>query len=202
MENSAKKELKEIETLRGIKANVQKEIDRLQIILGNLQAQEHTAQIKDEQIDRKKETELLNKYADESRKIELKRIEAEKRIDLSDSLEKSLNSRESEIEKRESRTVDLEAKESQLNKQRANFEIYKTSVLDQLMKAQETIAEANAVFNKIETEKDMLIGREKKIKEQEKYWNDCIGMLEEDKRRFEIEKENILGLKKAEVSNA
>lgn len=201
MSENLEKELQEIETLRSIKTNVQKEIERLQIILGNLQTQEHTAQIKSEQDDKIKDVQSQNKYAEEERRIEVRRIEAEKRIDLAETKENNIASREAEVEKREQRLLALEEKEAELNKKRANFEIYKTGIEKELEFAKNTIAEANAVEEKIEIERQSLVGREKKIKEQEKYWNDCIGLLEEEKKKFEIEKENILGLRKVEVAN-
>lgn len=201
MSENLEKELQEIETLRSIKTNVQKEIERLQIILGNLQTQEHTAQIKSEQDDKIKDVQSQNKYAEEERRIEIRRIEAEKRIDLAETKENNIASRETEVEKREQRLLALEEKEAELNKKRANFEIYKTGIEKELEFAKNTIAEANAVEEKIEIERQSLVGREKKIKEQEKYWNDCIGLLEEEKKKFEIEKENILGLRKVEVAN-
>jgi len=189
------KELQEIEVLRNIKTNVQKEIDRLQIILGNLQAQEHSSQIKDEGETKLKEIETLNKFASDERRIELKRIEAEGRIDSAEKMQRDLDNRVIEVEKRELKTMELEVKISEMNQQRANFEIYKVGIEDQLAEAKVTIAEANALEEKLKIANDMLLGREKKVKEEEKYWNDCIGLLEEERKKFQIEKENFLGLK-------
>ena len=197
------KELSELETLRQIKKNVQEEVSRLQIIVSNLLAQKHSLEIKESLDDRLADGEKFNKFAAEERRIEIKRIEAEKRIDTAEICERKLNDRTIEIERREQKTMNLEDLISDLNKQRANFEIYKTSVNDQLESAKITIAEANASFEKIEVEKQMLTGRERVVKDKEKYWNDSIGTLELDKRNFEAEKENLLGLKKAkeEITN-
>ena len=192
------KELSELETLRQIKKNVQEEVSRLQIIVSNLLAQKHSLEIKESLDDRLADGERFNKFADEERRIEIKRIEAEKRIDTADICERKLNDRTIEVERREQKTMNLEVLISDLNKQRANFEIYKTSVNDQLESAKITIAEANASFEKIEVEKQMLTGRERVVKDKEKYWNDLIGKLEEDRKKFQIEKENFIGLGKIE----
>src|SRR3990167_1413423 len=165
------KELPEIETLKQIKKNIQEEIGKLQITLGNLQAQAHTEQIKKEQDIGMQDNERMNKYAVEER----------------------------EIEGREQKTLNLETLIAGLNKQRANFEEYKTDIENKLEEAKITIAEANAIFEKIEIEKQMLLGRETKLKELEKYWNDLIGMLEAEKKQFQIEKENFIGLGKSKV---
>ena len=193
------KELPEIETLKQIKKNIQEEIGKLQITLGNLQAQAHTEQIKKEQDIGMQDNERMNKYAVEERKIEAKRIEAEKRIDIAETIGSKLNDREREVERREQKTLNLETLIAGLNKQRANFEEYKTDIENKLEEAKITIAEANAIFEKIEIEKQMLLGRETKLKELEKYWNDLIGMLEAEKKRFQIEKENFIGLGKSNV---
>ena len=193
------KELPEIETLKQIKKNIQEEIGKLQITLGNLQAQAHTEQIKKEQDIGMQDNERMNKYAVEERKIEAKRIEAEKRIDIAETIGSKLNDREREIERREQKTLNLEALIADLNKQRANFEEYKTNIEKELEQAKITIVETSAVFEKIEIEKQMLLGRETKLKELEKYWNDLIGMLEAEKKRFQIEKENFIGLGKSNV---
>jgi chromosome segregation ATPase len=110
-------------------------------------------------------------------------------------MERTLHSRTIEVEKREQKLIDLESKIDDLNKQRANFELYKSSLNKELDEAKVIIAEADASFEKIQIEKDMLAGREIKVKEQEKIWNDEIGKLEKDKRDFQMEKENIVGLK-------
>src|SRR3990167_9839105 len=123
------KELPEIETLKQIKKNIQEEIGKLQITLGNLQAQAHTEQIKKEQDIGMQDNERMNKYAAEERKIEAKRIEAEKRIDIAETIGSKLNDREREVERREQKTLNLEALIADLNKQRANFEEYKTDIL-------------------------------------------------------------------------
>ena len=209
MEKTGKQEklrekLSEIETLRQIKKNIQEEISGLQITLSNLQAQKHTEQIREIQDVGMADNDKMNKYAAEERRIEIKRIEAEKRIDIAEICDRKLNDRTIEVEKREQKLINLETLIADLNKQRANFEIYKTSVNDQLEAAKITIAETNAVFEKIEMEKQMLVGREKEVKRQEQYWNDVIGKLEQDKKIFEIEKENFLGLKankKKEMAN-
>ena len=193
------KELPEIETLKQIKKNIQEEIGKLQITLGNLQAQAHTEQIKKEQDIGMQDNERMNKYAAEERKIEAKRIEAEKRIDIAETIGSKLNDREREVERREQKTLNLEALIADLNKQRANFEEYKTNIEKELEQAKITIVETSAVFEKIEIEKQMLLGRETKLKELEKYWNDLIGMLEAEKKRFQIEKENFIGLGKSNV---
>ena len=193
-----REELSELETLRQIKKNVQEEVGRLQIAVSNLLAQKHSLEIKESLDDRLADGERFNKFADEERRIEIKRIEAEKRIDTADICERKLNDRTIEVERREQKTMNLEVLISDLNKQRANFEIYKTSVNDQLESAKITIAEANASFEKIEVEKQMLTGRERVVKDKEKYWNDLIGKLEEDRKKFQIEKENFIGLGKIE----
>ena len=192
------KELSELETLRQIKKNVQEEVSRLQIIVSNLLAQKHSLEIKESLDDRLADGEKFNKFAAEERRIEIKRIEAEKRIDTAEICERKLNDRTIEIERREQKTMNLEDLISDLNKQRANFEIYKTSVNDQLESAKITIVEANASFEKIGIERQMLAGRERVVGDKEKYWNDLIGKLEEDKKEFQIEKENFIGLGKIE----
>ena len=198
------KELSELETLKKIKVNVQEEIGRLQTTLSNLQAQQHSAAIKESFDERTTDNEKMNKYAAEERKIEIKRIEAEKRMDVVEICERKLNDRTIEVERREQKLINLEDLISDLNKQRANFEMYKTSTNDQLEAAKITIIETDAIFEKIHAERQELAGRERVVVEKERYWNDTIGKLEHDKKIFEMEKENFEGLKanqKAEVAS-
>ncbi len=197
MKENVEKEVIEIETLKKIKKSLGEEIAKLQIVQNNLEAQSHTAQIKGEQDDKIKNAERMTKYAQEEDRIEAKRIEVEGRIDVVETLERKLNNREKEIERREQRTLDLEDKLADLNNQRSNFENYKVSINAQLDQAKEIIAESQEIFDKIDAEKAMLVGREIKVKEQEKIWNDEIGKLEADKKAFQLEKENIIGLKKS-----
>jgi chromosome segregation ATPase len=201
MQKKDKEEIKEsvseIETLKSIKKSIEEEISKLQKIHSNLEAQAHTAQIKDDSERGIANAEKMTQYAMEERRIEQLRISAEGRISLAEDSERKLSEREKEVERRENKTTDLEGKIDDLNKQRVNFESYKVSVSAQLDQAQATINEAKETFDKIESEKMMLAGREARVKEMEKVWNDDIGKLEEDKRQFQIEKENIIGLKKA-----
>lgn len=196
MDKEITDKISEIESLKKIEASLKEEIAKLQAIFNNLDAQRHTAQIKDEQDDKIKTAETMNKYAAEDRKLEIKRIEVEKRIDIAETTETNLKNREIEVEKREQRLVDLEDRIDNLNKQRSNFEMYKVNIEKDLVEAKEVIAQADEAFAKIANERDMLVGREVKIKEQEKLWNDEIGKLEAEKKIFEIEKENFIGLGK------
>lgn len=189
-----KEKLSDIDSLKKIEKNLKEEISRLQAIQGNLDAQAHTAGIKGEQDDKIKNAERMTKYALEEDRIESKRIAAEARIDTAETLERRLNDREKEVEKREQKTLDLENKVADLNNQRSNFENYKVSINAQLDQAKETIAEAAEIFDKIESEKIMLAGREASVKVQERTWNDEIGKLEADKKVFQMEKENLIGL--------
>ena len=196
MDKETKDIVLEVDTLNKVKANLEGKIKELQIQQNSLEAQAHTAIVKGEQDDKLKDLERRNQYAQEERKIELKRIQAEKRIDLAETLEQKLNDRTKEVEKREQKTLEIEEKIANFNKQRANFELYKTGIEKDLSEAKEVIAQADEAFNKIAIENDMLKGREVKIMEQEKYWNDEIGKLEEEMKKFQIEKENLLGLGK------
>lgn len=193
----------EVETMKKVKTSLEEEIVKLQKIHNNFEAQAHTAEIKNEQDEKLKNVEVMNKYAAEESRIEQKRIAAEARIDLAETLKRNLDNRTIEVEKREQRLIDLENRIADLNSQRSNFEAYKISIEKELVEAKNIIAEADEAFEKISREKDMLMGRETKVKEQEKYWNDCIGLLEEERKKFQIEKENFIGLgkNKKEVVN-
>ncbi len=194
MKEKTEKEVVEIKNLKAVKKSLEEEIIKLQKVQNNLEAQAHTAQIKGEQDDKIKNAEKMTKYAQEEDRLEAKRIDVESRIDIAESFERKLNDREKEIEKREQRTLDLEAKVADLNSQRSNFEQYKVSINAQLDQAKETIAESREIFDKIESEKVMLAGREAAVKVLEKTWNDEIGKLEADKKAFQLEKENLIGL--------
>jgi hypothetical protein len=195
MEQKTREKIDNIEALEKIELGLEKKVKELQVTVNNLEAQTHTEDIKSEQDTKLKNVEEMNKYSAIERGIEVKRIEAEKRIDIAETMEKALKDREIEIERREQRMLALEGAMAELNSQRSNFEIYKTDVMKQLDQARETIAEGKEVFAKIDSEKQMLAGREAKVKEQERYWNDTIGLLEQDKKKHRIEKENFEGLK-------
>lgn len=194
----------DIETLKKVEANLKEGIAKLQVIFNNLDAQAHTAQVKEERDVKLQDLEQMTKYAVKEKEIEIKRIDAERRMDMAETIERKVNDREKEIERREQKLLDLEDKIADLNSQRSNFEMYKVGIENKLAEAKETIAQANEAFAKIANDKDMLLGREIKIKEQEKYWNDCIGLLEEEQKKFQLEKENFIGLGKPikEVVNA
>lgn len=195
MEEKVEKLVLDIETLKKIKKNTEEEIVRLQSIQNNLEAQAHTAQVKNEQDEKLKNAEIMTRYAEEERRIEEKRLAAESRISLAETLERVNNDRTKEIERREQKTLDLEEKTLDLNNQRMRFEQYKESIEKELAKAQETINNSKELVDKIKADNDMLAGREAKVKVLERQWNDDIGKLEEDKKKFQLEKENVLGLK-------
>lgn len=196
----ANEDLKEIDTLKKIRENLREEIGRLQITVSNLEAQKHSSQIQQEQADKLSDADTFNKFAAEERKVEVKRIEAEKRIDTAEQIERKINDREREVERRELKTMDLEEKIADLNRQRSNFEAYKTTIERDLETAKITIAEANATLEKINSEKQSLVAREKAVKEKEAWWNDRIGELEANIKAFKIEKEQFEGLKKAQIT--
>lgn len=192
-----KKSLNEIDNLKKIEKNLKEEIAKLQVIHNNLDAQSHTAQIKEEQDAGIKNNEKMAKYAAEENRLESKRIEIEKRIDFLSTKEARINDSEREVEKREQELIDLEDNKIKLNLERSNFNDYKISVEKELVNAQEIINDAAGTFDKIKIDNEMLKGREIKVVQQEKYWNDTIGKLEADKKKFEIERENFLGLGQA-----
>ena len=202
MDKVVEKTVVDIELLKKVKKNLEEEVGKIQKVHSNLEAQAHTALVKGEQDEKLKNLERMTQYAVEERKLEQKRIQAESRIDLAEQLERKLNDRTLEVERRELKTLNLEVQITDLNNQRSNFQAYKTHVEEQLGEAKSVIAEANASEEKIKVSNDMLLGRETKVKQQEKYWNDLIGKLEKDKKEFQIEKENFSGLQKAkEVIN-
>jgi hypothetical protein len=196
MNEETKKTAVEIETLQKIKKSLEEDIAKLQVIHNNLEAQAHTAEVKGEQETKLADLEKMNKYAAEERRLEAKRLETEARIDMLEKSEANLNERTKEIERREQKLIDLEAKVAELNLQRSNFEAYKVSVNAQLDQAKETIAVAQESFDKIKADNDMLAGREARVKELERIWNDEIGKLEVEKKKFQIERENFIGLNK------
>ncbi len=105
------------------------------------------------------------------------------------------------LEEREKETVDLDIKKKVLIEERSNFFKYKFDIERELEKAKTTIEEAKAVETDYKLKEDALRAREIKIQKLEKYWNDEIGKLENEKISFQREKENILGLKTVEVKN-
>ncbi len=197
MDEKTKEKLSDIDSLKKIEKNLKEEIARLQKVQDNLDSQAHSKNIRDEQSGNIKHQENMAKYAAEENRIEAKRIEAEKRIDTAETAERNLGDRLKMVEQREAKLVDLEERFVDLNKQRTNFENYKINITAQLNQAQETINQSKEMFDKIESEKMMLAGREAKVRKQEKYWNDTIGLLEADKKSFQAEKENFIGLSKA-----
>jgi len=197
MDASISKEVVDIDTLKRIKVALEEDIKKLQIVQNNLEAQNHTAQIKNEEEDKQMVAEKMTRFAEEERRIENLRISAEARIDTAEELERKLKARAVEVEKREQRSAELDTKANELNIQRMNFEAYKNGIEKQLDGAKETIARAQESFDVVQSKEMMLAGREAKIKEQEKIWNDEIGKLEADKKSFQLEKENILGLSKS-----
>ena|SRR3990172_725164 len=197
---TTKQLLDEIDSLKKIRENLKEEVSRLQIIQSNLEAQKHSADILKDQVDKREDAETFNKFAAEERRIEQKRIEAEGRIDTAENIERSLASRVNEVERRELKTSELETLIAKLNQERANFAIYKDRVEKELQEAQEIIAHAAVTYESINAEREALVGREKKVIEQERWWNDRIGELEIERRNFQIEKENFIGSKKEEVN--
>lgn len=196
----ATEDIKELDTLKKIRENLREEIGRLQITASNLEAQKHSSQIQKEQSDKLSDADTFNKFAAEERKIEVKRIEAEKRIDTAEQIERKINDREREVDRRELKTMELEERIADLNRQRSNFETYKTAIEKELETAKITTAEANATFEKINSEKQSLVAREKAVKNQEAWWNDRVGELETRIKAFRIEKEQFEGLKKAQIT--
>ena len=196
MKEEVKVKLDDIESLKKIEKNLKEEISKLQKIQDNLDSQEHSKKLRNEQSEKFEHQEKMSKYVAEGNRIEAKRIAIEQRIDTAEALERNVKDRLKMVEQREQKLIDIDKKIADLNNQRSNFEAYKIKMNAQLDQAKETINEAQEAFDKIESEKMMLAGREAKIKEQEKYWNDTIGQLEADRKAFQMEKENLEGLKK------
>lgn len=187
----------DLATLSEVKKNLEEQIKQLEIRKNNLDAQLHTETVKRE-IDKKLEdTEKKKEFIQEADKLDNLRNQLNSRVTAIELLEEQQRSRIIELEKREMEMINIEEKRMDLNNERSNFNKYKYEIELELEKAKEIIAEANVSEEKIRMNNEALAGRERLVKDREKYWNDRIGELEEIEARVKREIENLEGLKKA-----
>lgn len=187
--------VEEVSALRAIKRGLNDKIKELQIKESNIEASMHTRQIEVES------TNKLDKISlQRERNILIKEVNDMKTSLISRSQdlelkEQQFNDRIANLEKRELDIIDIDTKRTELQKQINDFHAYRRSVEQELELAKITIAEANAEKESIQIWKEQLDGREKAISAIEKQWNDSIGKLEADKKKFAEEMVYLQNLK-------
>ena len=179
---------KEIMTneLEGLK----KDIEKYQTIKSNLLSDIHSAEIQKENKDNVNTVGLLNKVHEREIAVKVREDKIQSRIEDVERKETSLKDRVRDLEKREQNYLDLEEKRAKLNEERSNFNIYKFNVERELEKARIIIEEASQKGSELKVKEESLRAREKGILKQEKSWNDRIGELEIERKKFEIETQN------------
>jgi len=194
-DEKTKKDLEDIGTLEKVKKVLEEDIKKLQIARNGQEAIAHSADLQDEEAEKHRHQARMTTYAAEEKRIELKRVAVEKRIDQVEILEQSINQRKIGMDRREARAFDLEERYGKLNLERSNFEEYKRKIGEELKEAKEIINSADVAWKEVNIERDRLKGVAIATEAKEKEWNDTIGKLQTEIKSFEIEKENFMGLK-------
>jgi chromosome segregation ATPase len=198
----------DIATLINVRDNLKKEVEKLQIEASNLQAQKHTEEVAKESQQKLEKLDVQKQVLGEEQRINNLKSELDSRTTAVIQQEERLRERLADLEKREMELVDIDKKRAELNQERANFNMYKYNIERELDQAKITIADANVCQEKLDAERFTIDGRDKHLKEQEKWWNDRIGELEEKEKQVKIEVQHLEGLKaqslsfKKEVVNA
>lgn len=191
--------MNEVELLKDLKSNLEKEVKELKIQKSNLEADVHTLQIKQEGDRKSQELDIKRKSNLEKEKNiqEINRLKIlQSQVDYQS---QRLKDRVSEVEKREQELIDLDKRKLVLKEERDRFNMYKVQVAKDVEKAKITIAEADAREEAIQSSLRSIEFREQNVLKQEKYWNDKIGELEANIKQFNIERENFFSDQKEEI---
>ena len=191
----------DLSTLKLASDTLKKEVERLNNLKVNMEAEIHALEFKKENVAKLDKVDIKKQVYDEEVRLNKKASELDSREQALTNRETSFKDRLKMLEEREQSLLNLEEKKKELAEERSRFFKYKFDLERELETAKITIEEAKAIENDYTIKENALKAREIKIQKQEKYWNDEIGKLEHDKKEFQMEKENILALKQMEVKN-
>ena len=187
-----------IDTAKEVIKNLEEKIKQLEIRESNLNAQMHSKQIEFESSRKMDELDARTRLQKERDAITTKADGISARYSQLEIEEEKFRERKIMLEKREEELIIIEKERVELNQERSNFNVYKFNVERELEQAKIVIADANAAAEKLEMYEEDLKGREAKVKQQEKFWNDRIGEVEKKEKELRIMQENFEGLKQAE----
>ena len=177
------------------------EIKELSAQKDNLQSQILDAKVRDEREKKTEAGDVQRQIYDEEERLRIMDDNLKSRTTGIERQESGLEKREADLEKRELEVVDLDKAKAQFQQERSNFNLYKYNVEKELDEAKITIQESNVVGEKITADRQKVEADNILVTRKIKYWNDEIGKLEADKKAFQIERENVEGLKQKEVQH-
>lgn len=175
---------------------LREETDKLKMEKNTLENQIRADEVRKEQQTRLDQNDARVHLAIELKKIgqrENALISRETMINLED---ERLRDRIREVERREQFMLKLEEKQAVLDQEKRNFNDYRNSINLELEKMKIATIEGNEFRKDLKGKEIALAGREKAVKKNELIWNDRIGALQEQERKFQQEKEYLEGLRR------
>ena len=169
-------------------------LEKLQIELDNVSAQQHQSKIQFEHSQDLDKEALRAKMLEENKKLSIREAGINSKYDVLELKEEEFKKRMLELENREIQVVDVDKKYLELNQERSNFNKYKYDVELELEQARAVILESKGIDDKQEAFKGELEAREKLIAQRELYCDRTIGELQEKEKKLTIREQNINGL--------
>ena len=189
----------EVSDLKDVKEVLEKQVEGLKIVESNTQAQIHQSTIAHEQNMKREREAIRKKETETEHSVQSKLSQIKSRENALEDKEELFRSRIQGIEKREQELLMIDDKRKLIQIERSNFNKYKFDTERELDKAKELIEESKCLGEKHKSKEDELKTREMRVAEIEREWNDRIGKLEIDEKKFEIYKQNVIKEEKCEV---
>src|SRR3990167_4169871 len=189
-------EIKEINELKLIKENLEKEVSRLRVQELNLKASINAESLRLEAQKKLDELDVERKSNVSKLSFANKEERLTKRESAVHASEEALRNRTIMVEKREQEHLNLENRYHQLNKERSDFESMKKSMRSEIDKMKEEKAHLEGKESGLKAREDGVRGREKALVQKEQYYQDRMGEFTEWEKRVKKQIEHLEGLKK------
>jgi len=167
-----------------------KDIESSEIRKDNLDSQIHSLQIKLDGERKLVEQEKILKFSDEKQKLSKTENEQYSKGQQLDLREVHIKDREKAIDVKELNYSKFLEEKKVFNNDKLLFQEYKTKIEKELKEAQGRIADINSRFDSIDSEKQVLIAREKVVQDREDDLDTQAGILEKKKKDFELYKQS------------
>jgi len=199
MENTVKENIQEEEVERVVKSDskireeylkrLDKDVMTAEIRKENLESQVHSLQIRLDGERKLVEQEKLLKFADEKKRLATMDNELHVKKEQAELKEVHLKDREKSIAFKEENYAKFMEEKNEFNKSKILFQEYKTKIESELREAKINIAEINAKWSELESEREVLDGIKKTLSDKEDDLDIQAGLLAQKQKDFEIYKQ-------------
>ncbi len=178
----------EMEIKKQLLDRLKEDVDKLEVRKSNLEADIHSLRIQKESAGKIEAAQAMNEANRMKDKFLSDQAGLESKKDQLKVEEEKLRERMREVEKRELFIAEFNQKLAEFDKERRDFQEYKTKKEKELMEVKKEICQLEGLKKEIVVEKDSLKGWRKDLEKREFDIDQRYGILQQEEKEFQLYK--------------